>query len=249
MLSKFLNKSRRNDRRSSSRKSQTSRNSYYNSPSNSRESIVGRAAPAIEVKTIEDAERIVKLFGEFASILGIIYAKWCGHCTRMMPQYNQLVKSKKNASPSFVVEESNLETLNNVLKNNGMKPLSAEAYPTVRSYGPNASVVKEMPPDIKVIEAALQAPAIRNSAQAMSMGAVSQGVATPPSTQIDDRVAPPPQRPAPLSIGGSLMGAAASTAYHLAPAAVLLATAAVTLKRCHRKRGRKTRRGRKTQRA
>jgi len=161
----------------------------------------------------------------------------------MMPQYNQLVKSKKNASPSFVVEESNLPVLNQVLEKNGMKPLSADAYPTVRSYGPNASVQKEMPPDINMIEAALQAPAIRNSAQAMSMGAVSQGVATPPSTQIDDRAQAAPQRPAPLSIGGSLMGAAASTAYHLAPAAILLATAA-TLKRCNRKRGRKTRRGR-----
>lgn len=182
MLSKFLNKSRRNAR------SQNSRNSYYNSPSNSRESIVGRSAPAIEVKTIEDAERIVKLFGEFASILGIIYAKWCGHCTRMMPLYNQLVNSKKNMSPSFAVEESNLPVLNKVLEKNGMKPLSADAYPTVRSYGPNASVQKEMPPDIKVIEAALQAPAVRNSAQPMSMGAVSQGVATPPSAQIDDRV-------------------------------------------------------------
>jgi thiol-disulfide isomerase/thioredoxin len=243
MLSKFLNKSRRNGRgRNSRSQNNNSRNSYYNnSATNSRESIIGRAAPAIEIKTIEDAERIVKLFGEFATVLGIIYAKWCGHCTRMMPLYNQLVNSKKNMTPSFAVEESNLPVLNEVLEKNGMKPLSADAYPTVRSYGPNASVQKEMPPDIKVIEAALQAPAVRNSAQPMSMGAVSQGIATPPSAQIDDRVAP---RPAPLSIGGSLMGAAASTAYHLAPAAVLLATAAATLKRCHRKRGRKTRRGR-----
>ena len=244
---KLYNIYRKRSRRNNSinrNNSSNSRNSYYNNSGsqNSRNSIVGRAAPAIEIKTMEDAERLVKIFKEFANVLGVIYANWCGHCTKMMPLYRELVQKKENVSPTFAVEESNMDMVNSVLEKNGMKPLSADAYPTVNSYGPKANVIKSVSPDITNIEQELKAPV------SMNMKTVSQGVVNPPSKTVDNISEAPPSASVedinenPPMRGGSLMGAVASTAYHLAPAAVLLATAAVTLKRCKRKRGRKTQR-------
>ena len=205
-----------------------SRNSYYNS-----QATVGRAAPAIEIKTVQDAERLIKLFKEFSQILGIIHAKWCGHCTRMMPQYRQLVSQGNNSVPSFDVEESNLPMLNEALVKSGMKELSADAYPTANMYDSKASAIKSVSPDIKEVEKILNSPATP-----MSMTPVNTSGVVEPPLGTEDLKSVSENGPSPsVKVGGSLAAAISSTAYHLAPAAVLLATAAVTLKRC--KKGRK----------
>jgi len=212
-----------------------SRNSYYNS-----QATVGRAAPAIEIKTVQDAERLVKLFQEFSQILGIIHAKWCGHCTRMMPKYQQLVNQGQSKTASFTVEESKLPMLNQALKDANMNEVTAEAFPTANIYGgPKASIIKSVSPDIVEVEKVLNSP----TPVIMSMAPVSSGVVSPPAASIDQLPESNPVQPSPSIKGGNLVSVAGSAAYHLAPAAILLATAAATLKRC-KKGSRKTRKGR-----
>jgi thiol-disulfide isomerase/thioredoxin len=194
---------------------------------------------------VEDVQKLIEMFKTFAHIVGIIHAQWCGHCTRMMPQYRQLVSQGKNTIPAFDVEESKLEMVNSILKQNGMKELSADAYPTANIYGAKASVIKSVTPDIKEVERALNAPPASMSMAPVSPSTNISGVVSPssantsgvvsPSTGAEDQVkSAVPETP--RKVGGSLASIAGSAAYHLAPAAVLLATAAVTLKRCRKGR-------------
>ena len=210
----------------------------------------------MNIDTVEKAERLVKAVKEAKTIITNIVADWCGACQAWKPELESIVKKNNVINQIVKVDEKNLDMYNNVREKNGLTPITVEKYPTIlEEKGPNNS--KELNRE-EVISAATTVNNIPANNIPMSMAtedtvspvaSVSPvSPVSPPSVSADNLPANNNTNTNPGQVGGygGLYPAIASTAYHLAPAGILLAAAAATFK-CRKGKGRKnrTRKGRR----
>ena len=198
----------------------------------------------MNIDTVEKAERLVKAVKEAKTIITNIVAEWCGACQAWKPELESIVKKNNVVNQIAKVDEKNLDMYNNVREKNGLTAITVEKYPTIlEEKGPNNS--KELNRE-EVISAATT---VNNIPMSMATGdptmnenpaspVASVSPVSPPSLSADNLPANNNANTNPGQVGGygGLYPAIASTAYHLAPAGILLAAAAATFK-C--KKGRK----------
>jgi thiol-disulfide isomerase/thioredoxin len=198
----------------------------------------------MNIDTVEKAERLVKAVKEAKTIITNIVAEWCGACQAWKPELESILKKNNVVNQIAKVDEKNLDMYNNVREKNGLTAITVEKYPTIlEEKGPNNS--KELNRE-EVISAATT---VNNIPMSMATGdptmnenpvspVASVSPVSPPSLSGDNLPANNNANTNPGQVGGygGLYPAIASTAYHLAPAGILLAAAAATFK-C--KKGRK----------
>jgi len=182
-----------------------------------------------------------------------------------MKEFNKAGK-KINIQISTVDEEHS-EMYNDMRKENGLSPVeSVESYPTILSEQTNGTSNQTNANKVsqdELIETVNSATTPMNMAPGISMSMGTESVASlpesnpgpmnaspiaPPTIQADEIVVANNGNngnngnPKPLNqMGGyGLYPAIASTAYHLAPAGILLAAAAATFK-CRKGKGRRNR--------
>ena len=232
--------------------SQRKRQSRSKSKSRSRSTVGRSSQPSSSVKTImnidtvEKAERLVKAVKEAKTIITNVVAEWCGACQAWKPELESIVKKNNVVNQIVKVDEKNLDMYNNVREKNGLTPITVEKYPTIlEEKGPNNS--KELNRE-EVISAATTVNNTTANNIPMSMATEdpipSASPVSPPSLSADNL--PANTNTNQMGGYGGLYPAIASTAYHLAPAGILLAAAAATFK-CRKGKGRKnrTRKGRR----
>jgi thiol-disulfide isomerase/thioredoxin len=200
-------------------------------------------------------------------------ANWCGYCIKLMEQLNQLMKEFNKAGKKITiqvstVDEEHSDMYNKVRQENGLPPVEAvESFPTIISEKTNGSSNQTNASKVsqdELIKSVNSAVSSNGTSMPMSMapgspvaanantdpGAMSASPIAPPSLQADEiglMNNGNNGNPKPPQVGGfGLYPAIASTAYHLAPAGILLAAAAATFK-CRKGKGRKnrSRKGRK----
>jgi thiol-disulfide isomerase/thioredoxin len=183
----------------------------------------------MNIDTVEKAERLVKAVKEAKTIITNIVAEWCGACQAWKPELESIVKKNNVVNQIAKVDEKNLDMYNNVREKNGLTAITVEKYPTIlEEKGPNNS--KELNRE-EVISAATT---VNNIPMSMATGSPVASVSpvSPPSLSADNLPANNNANMNPGQVGGygGLYPAIASTAYHLAPAGILLAAAAATFK-------------------
>jgi hypothetical protein len=177
-----------------------------------------------------------------------------------MKEFNKA--GKKITIQISTVDEEHSEMYNDMRKENGLSPVeSVESYPTILSEQTNGSSNQTNANKVsqdELIETVNSATTPMNMAPGISMSMATESVASlpesnpgpmnaspiaPPTIQADEIVVANNGNPKPLNqMGGygGLYPAIASTAYHLAPAGILLAAAAATFK-CRKGKGRRNR--------
>ena len=245
----FLTKSQRSKSKSKSR-----------SRSGSRRSSVGRVNSILNIDSKEKALEQINSIKSGNKMYTIHKANWCGYCIKLMDQLTRLMKEFNKAGKKITiqistVDEEHSEMYNNMRKENGLSPVeSVESYPTVISEQTNGSSnqtnMNKVSQD-ELIETVNSATTPMNMAPGISMSMGTESVASlpesnsgsmnaspiaPPTIQADEIVVANNGNngnPKPLNqMGGygGLYPAIASTAYHLAPAGILLAAAAASFK-------------------
>jgi thiol-disulfide isomerase/thioredoxin len=193
----------------------------------------------MNIDTVEKAERLVKAVKEAKTIITNIVAEWCGACQAWKPELESIVKKNNVINQIVKVDEKNLDMYNNVREKNGLTPITVEKYPTIlEEKGPNNS--KELNRE-EVVSAATT---MNNIPMSMATEDPVSPVASispitpvsPPSLSADNLPANMNNNPGQVGGYGGLYPAIASTAYHLAPAGILLAAAAATFRRKGKKR-------------
>ena len=255
----FLTKSQRSKSKSRSR-----------SGSGSRKSSVGRVNSILNIDSKEKALEQINSIKSGNKMYTIHKANWCGYCIKLMDQLTRLMKEFNKAGKKITiqistVDEEHSEMYNDMRKENGLSPVeSVESYPTILSEQTNGSSNQTNANKVsqdELIETVNSATTPMNMAPGISMSMATESVASlpesnpgpmnaspiaPPTIQADEIVVANNGNPKPLNqMGGygGLYPAIASTAYHLAPAGILLAAAAATFK-CRKGKKRNTRRRR-----
>ena len=208
----------------------------------------------MNIDTVAKAERLVKALKQVKPIMANItniLATWCGACQSWKPELEKIVKNNNIVNQIAVVDERNLDMYNDVRQKNGLTPITVEKYPTIlEEKGPNN--MKELKRE-DVLTAATTP--VQETTMSMITGApsaqtndpvspnTSVSAIAPPSIDGDEIVENEIINDNPMQSGGygGLYPAIASTAYHLAPAGILLAAAAATFK-CRKGKKRTTRR-------
>jgi hypothetical protein len=186
--------------------------------------------------------------------------------TQLMKEFNKA--GKKITIQISTVDEEHSEMYNDMRKENGLSPVeSVESYPTILSEQTNGSSNQtnankvsqdELIETVNSATTSMGSPMNMAPGSPMSMatesvaslpesnpGPMNASPIAPPTIQADEIVVANNGNPKPLNqMGGyGLYPAIASTAYHLAPAGILLAAAAATFK-CRKGKKRNTRRRR-----
>jgi thiol-disulfide isomerase/thioredoxin len=73
------------------------------------------------------------------TIIGKIYANWCGHCKTLKPQWNSMKKMIHNKNIKFVEIEEQQENKLNQFKNQ-YPSLQINGYPTIFKIYPNKKI-------------------------------------------------------------------------------------------------------------
>jgi len=200
----------------------------------------------MEIDSVEKAEKLVQLLKEAKKIITTFYAEWCGACKSWTPQLETISKNSSVIVPLAKVEEKNMEMYNNVRTMNNLNPITVEKYPTVmKEMGTN---IEEIPTNEVETEATNNNnPVNPNDGEEMDMNMTP---VSPPSNANDIMSLRGEnnltgESSEPKLVGGGLYSALASTAYQLAPATLLLATAAATLK-CRSKKSKKGKKSKKS---
>jgi len=173
-------------------------------------------------------------------------AEWCGACQAWKPELEKIVKENNIVVPIAKVDESNMEMYNSVRRENGLSPITVEKYPTIMKEEGTSGPQEIEREEVVSIATNNGKPMNMEIGEAMSMKTgdpqspivsspiVSSPIVSPPSLQADEiKSTTSTTSNSTLSkttVGGCYQ-AMASTAYHLAPAGILLAAAAATLKR------------------
>ena len=242
----FLTSSERKKHRKSHRRSAVGHSKGYR----------GSVNKIMNIDTVAKAERLVKALKQVKPIITNILASWCGACQAWKPELENIVKKNNVVNQIVKVDEKNLDMYNDVRQKNGLTPITVEKYPTIlEEKGPNN--MKELNRE-DVLTAATTP--VQETTMSMITGApsaqtndpvspnTSVSAIAPPSIEGDEIIENEIINDNPMQTGGygGLYPAIASTAYHLAPAGILLAAAAATFK-CRKGKGRKnrTRKGRR----
>jgi len=224
-----------------------------------RQSNAGTMLPPLDVRTPTALKELEKRIKAGPLTIVLVYADWCGHCHEMRPHFDAASKSPNRTVQSVSVNETMLDQVNNTIKhmNQSAQPLEADAYPTIMVVDNQGNKVSDVEPEkntamlTKVMttptgpptaeeaeEGAAEATKALNTQEPASIGRMK--VKDPSKLQ-----APPPVAQDMVGgshRGGTLLSALSQSAYTLAPAAVLLATAAAVMSK---RNTRKARKGRK----
>ena len=66
----------------------------------------------------------------------LIYANWCGHCTRFKPDYLKLSEYMKDSFPCYAIEDTELKKDPELAKS-----INFQGYPTIKNIGIDGKIV------------------------------------------------------------------------------------------------------------
>lgn len=101
----------------------------------SRMSSVGRMFPPVDIRESGSMDELMKRVRSGPITIVLVYADWCGHCTKFMPHFDKAAKSNMRTAQVAKINESAVESMNMALKsmNQSAKTPTIEGYPTVIS--------------------------------------------------------------------------------------------------------------------
>lgn len=66
----------------------------------------------------------------------LIYANWCGHCTRFKPTYNQICKQMGSKFPCVSIEHADLQNDDKLISK-----LDFQGYPTIKFFDQHGKIL------------------------------------------------------------------------------------------------------------
>lgn len=207
-------------------------------------SSMGRIKSPIDVRSNKHLNGMMDRIKAGPLTLVFVYANWCGHCAEFAPHLDEAIKSKNRSVQVVKVNDEMLPAVNaHLIKNNSVSPspLNVSGYPSVILVDKQGNQVANIQPVhntetmTSVVEksgnlaTAVNLENTPSSSPIPPIQNIHPPIASIPNIENDLMMATPVSGEA-ITSGGSFMDALSSTAYTLAPTAVLLAIATGTMK-------------------
>ena len=157
-------------------------NSMNKSPKSIRsykraQSTMGKIMPPIDVRSMGDISGMLKRIMTGPITIVLVYADWCGHCHKFMPEFDAAANSTKASVQTIKVNDSMLQKTNDAINNiqgNNNRPntntLDVDGFPTVIAVNNKGEKISVVPQNVSIKST------IENGAKAYAMATNSNNM-------------------------------------------------------------------------
>ena len=121
------------------------------------QSTMGKIMPPIDVRSMGDISGMLKRIMAGPITIVLVYADWCGHCHKFMPEFDAAANSTKASVQTIKVNDSMLQKTNDAINsikgnNNGpnINTLDVEGFPTVIAVNNKGEKISVIPQNVSI---------------------------------------------------------------------------------------------------
>jgi thiol-disulfide isomerase/thioredoxin len=141
------------------------------------QSTMGKIMPPIDVRSMGDISGMLKRIMAGPITIVLVYADWCGHCHKFMPEFDAAANSTKASVQTIKVNDSMLQKTNDAINNiqgNNNRPntntLDVDGFPTVIAVNNKGEKISVVPQNVSIKST------IENGAKAYAMATNSNNM-------------------------------------------------------------------------